>query len=290
MARLEYLLVTFWLFTESNFTTFVLPNTAFGLLGALSGPHLTSQVDVSTMQVFKRLPVVILFNWSNVLIFDFANQRGAESVREDLINKPWRPLPRGRVSSEQTRRLMIVMIFVVLALNYLLGVWRETALLLILTWVYNDLKGGDEVVRDFIIAVAFALYNHGSLVLATEAHTDISDRGYIWIAIVSGVILTTMQVQDLKDQAGDRVRGRCTMPLTLGDPISRRLIAIGVVLWSFFCAYFWSCQPIPYILISILGGFIAFRAVWKCSPAEDSRTWRLWCAWTATLYTLPLLS
>ena len=277
------------MFTESNFATFVLPNTAFGIFGVVAGPLLTTEESPSVAEIVKRLPLVILFNWSNVLIFDLANQRHPESVKEDVVNKPWRPLPTGRVSPEQTRRLMLVAIPLVLGWNALFGVWKETALLLILTWLYNDLGGGDEIVRDLIIATAFALYNRGSLKMATSQHTDINERGYTWIAIISGVILTTMQVQDLKDQAGDRGRGRRTVPLVLGHTFSRWMIAAFVAVWSCYCAFFWNLRRWAYILPLTLAILVAFRVVRKQKPNEDSATWKLWCLWTAVLYLLPLV-
>lgn len=266
----------------------MLPNTAFGILGAISGRSLTTQDSPTGKELLQRLPLVILFNWSSVLIFAFANQRLPEAVVEDRVNKPWRPLPTGRVTSEQTRRLMLIAIPVVLALNVTIGVWRESALILVLTWLYNDLKGGDEIIRDLIIAVAFGLYNMASLTIAVSAQTEISTQGYTWIAITSGVILTTMQVQDLKDQAGDCARGRLTMPLLLGERMSRWSIAIFVLVWSGLCTFFWELQPWAYGLPAVLGGFVAFQAVRGRSPEQDSRTWKLWCLWMMVLYVLPV--
>ncbi|KAK1482178.1 hypothetical protein CCUS01_15835 [Colletotrichum cuscutae] len=154
-----------WDFTESNFATFVVPNTAFGLLGGLTGAPLTSG-HAATLSIVQRFPLVVAFNWYSVLIFDLANQRGPESVAEDLANKPWRPIPAGKVTPEQTRKAMLVAIPAVLALNYVLDVWEEGVFILILTWLYNDLRGGDELVRDAIIAVAYFLFNTASLKIA----------------------------------------------------------------------------------------------------------------------------
>ena len=89
---------TLWMFTESNFSTFVQPNTVFGMLGGIAGPLFTTEESPSVTEIVQRLPLIILFNWSNVLIFDLENQRHPESVQEDLVKKPWRPLPTGRVS------------------------------------------------------------------------------------------------------------------------------------------------------------------------------------------------
>lgn len=280
----------FWLFTESNFLTFVLPNTAFGVLGALSGTSVTTQGSPTIAELLQRLPLITLFNWSNVFIFDLANQRLPESIQEDLINKPWRPLPTGRITSEQTRTLMLVAIPTVLAINFALGMWQDTALIFILTWLYNDLKGCDEIMRDLIIAVAFAIFNRGSLKLAISQQTEISHKGDSWTAIISVVILTTMQVQDLKDQAGDRGRGRRTIPLVVGDSISRWSIAGFVLLWSCCCAYFWESKSWAYASPILLGGYVASRAVRMRSPRKDGLTWRLWCLWMVVLYLLPILS
>ncbi|KAK2745696.1 hypothetical protein FQN57_003593 [Myotisia sp. PD_48] len=224
LKNLPYLI---WLFTESNFPTFVIPNSAFGVLSALSGSFLTTK-ETPFSHVLLRLPLVVLFNWSNVYIFDLANQRSPESVKEDIVNKPWRPLPTGKISPEQTRRLMLISIPAVLALSYSFGVWQESALILILTWLYNDLKGGDELIRDVIISIAFGIYNCASLKIAIDDNNQITRQGYAWAALISSVILTTMQVQDLKDQAGDRTRGRRTIPLVFGEEFSRWSIAVFI--------------------------------------------------------------
>jgi 1,4-dihydroxy-2-naphthoate octaprenyltransferase len=61
----------------------------------------------------------------------------------------------------------------------------------------------------------------------------------IWTTIVSMVILTTMQVQDLKDQAGDKKKGRRTAPLVLGEKVARLSISVSVLLWSLVCTIYW---------------------------------------------------
>ncbi|KAI2778582.1 hypothetical protein F4815DRAFT_476693 [Daldinia loculata] len=134
LSRLVYLtskkvqkaLVLFWLFTVDDAGTFVIPNVVFGLCSALSAPVLaTPQNDAASILV--RLPRVIFFNWSNLLIFDLANQRLPESAQEDALNKPWRPAPGGLVTSAQIRRAMLVWIPIVLITNHIFGVGTETS-------------------------------------------------------------------------------------------------------------------------------------------------------------------
>ncbi|PSN65036.1 hypothetical protein BS50DRAFT_635861 [Corynespora cassiicola Philippines] len=292
-ALLWELMTNFWLLTKDDAATFVVPNTIFGLCGALAGSTLI--VHSSTfLDVFLRLPLVIVFNWSNLLIFDLANQRLPESAQEDALNKPWRPVPSGRLTSNQVRLAMLFFIPTVFALNhFLLQVGNECALILILTWLYNDLRGGDEdwILRNGIIAAAFALYNTGSIKIAAgigfSQHSALTRVGWEWVVVISGVIFTTMHVQDLKDQEGDRARSRRSAPFVLGDLVARQSISLPVIFWSCFCPWFWGCRLIGMVPVMI-GAFVAWRCINLKGKKADRRTWELWALWTAVLYSSPL--
>jgi 4-hydroxybenzoate polyprenyltransferase len=296
IGKIAYLPYLIWVFTESNFDTFVIPNSAFGILGAFAASALTEgfQQPPTTIEILWRIPLVIAFNWYSVFIFDLANQRSPESVEEDLLNKPWRPIPTGKVSATEARRCLLVAIPLVLLFNYLLGVWRQGFLILILTWMYNDIRGGDEVVRDLIISIAYGMFNSASLEIAVGGgeYTDISISrgGMVWTTMISAVILTTMQVQDLKDQAGDRTRGRQTIALWLGDRFSRITIAFFTCFWTAACLFFWDLRPYGYVVPAMSGAWTAYRVLFKTTPKEDATTWRWWCLWTITLYLLPIVS
>lgn len=284
----------FWLFTKDDAATFVVPNVAFGICGSLSGSDFVTPSN-NISNTLLHLPHVVVFNWSNLLIFDLANQRLPESAREDILNKPWRPIPSGMATSVQVRRAMIILIPAILAMNhFILGTGLETALLYILTWLYNDLMGGDEdwILRNVIIAAAFWLYNAGSIKVASGCSYNhpvfITPKGILWTSIISGVILTTMHVQDLKDQEGDKARHRATAPLTLGDRAARWSIAVPICIWSSFCALFWGVGATGWGVI-LLGVIVAFRCVALSGNLLDRRTWELWALWTATLYTLPVV-
>ncbi|KAI1154622.1 UbiA prenyltransferase family-domain-containing protein [Nemania diffusa] len=296
IEKLAYIPELIWIFTESNFDTFVIPNTAFGVLGAFAASMLTEglQRPPTALETFWRFPLVLAFNWYSVFIFDLSNQRSSESIEEDLINKPWRPIPTGKVSATEARRILLLAIPLVLLFNYLLGVWRQGLFILILTWMYNDIRGGDEVVRDLIISVAYGMFNSASLEIAVGGgeYTDvnISRGGLIWTAMISAAILTTMQVQDLKDQAGDRTRGRQTIALWIGDRFSRLSIAFFVAFWTAACLFFWDLRPYGYVVPAATGAMTAYRVLSMTSPKQDATTWRWWCVWTITLYLLPIIS
>lgn len=279
-----------WGFIESDFFTFAIPNTLFGIIGALAASSLIHGPPPLAIDVLQRSPLVLVFNFISLLMFDLSNQRSLESVEEDRINKPWRPIPSGQVTPEQTRKVMLLTAPFVLGFYYLLGISKQGLLVQFLSWYYNDLKGGDEVFRDAIIAASYGLANVTSLRLAVGSESAVSQHGYVWISMVSAVILTTMHIQDLKDQEGDHIRGRKTVPLVLGDRTARFAIAVSVPFWSYACASFWRLSYGLYPLPTVLGLLVALRVLTKRSPLEDRRTWRLWCLWHASLYPLPLLS
>lgn len=286
---------TLWLFTASDHKTFVLPQTAFGILGALSGPLLTTNAKPELSAILLRIPHVLLWTWLNTLVFTIANQRLPEAVTEDKINKPWRPLPSARISITQARRLLLCTIpFSLVVIYFCLGAVEETVLLYCLTWMYNDCGGAEEnfAVRNFIIAAAYALYGNGALRVACgyNASTVICQT-YAWHALISGAIFFTMQMQDLKDQEGDRARQRRTAPLMLGDAISRWTIAIPTLVFSIACLAFWDLNLFTAagILPAAMSGIVAVRVLVLRSQRADRVTWKLWSYWLVTLYALPLV-
>ncbi|KAF1953534.1 hypothetical protein CC80DRAFT_551182 [Byssothecium circinans] len=179
-----------WLFTQDHFAAFIFPNTILGVSCALAGPPYVTSSPLSNSEIVF---LVILFNWSTLLIFDLANQRLWESVHEDKLNKPW-------------CRAMQITIPVVLAFNhYCLSTGAETVCIIVRCWVYNNLKVSDDswILRNAIISLAFGVFNWSSPKVAIRGHgaylPRVSESGSSWIWLCSGVILMTMHVQDMED-------------------------------------------------------------------------------------------
>ncbi|PQE29885.1 prenyltransferase family-domain-containing protein [Rutstroemia sp. NJR-2017a WRK4] len=270
--------------------------TVFGVSCAVSGPPMVFGDHITTQEILWRIPAIVLFNLSNLLIFDLANQRMWESLLEDQLNKPWRPIPQGLMSRTEVRLAMQLLIPAVLALNHwFLNVGAETACLLTATWVYNDLKACDDgwIQRNFMAALGSWIYNRVSLKVAIGGEglstAGITRTGDVWLLVTSGVIMTTMHVQDLKDVVGDKSRGRGTAPLVLGERVTRWTLAVPVLLWSPICALVLSAW-VAAIPAMVLGTYVAFRCVLRNGKEEDKWTWQVWCGWTAVLYFIPLLN
>lgn len=281
---------TFWLLTKSDFWTFVIPNTAFGVLGALAGPVLTTRKTTNVSAVITRIPYVLIWNWLNLAVFDLANQRSPDSVTEDSLNKPERPIPAGHITPEQMRGLLLATLPIVLAASVSLGPWQETSLLFSLTWMYNDLRGGEEnfVLRNIIIGLAFGLYNAGSLRVACGAGHTLHETGLHWVCIISAIVFSTMHIQDFKDTVGDKARNRHSAPLILGDSVSRWTIAVPILLWSIMCPLYLRLGLLAFVLPVTIGAYVAFRTLWMRNSQADRVSWYIWAFWLISLYALPL--
>ena len=288
----RYRVNTIWLFTINDLKSIVAPETAFGICSALSGSQLTTNTCPDLSQVLSRLPEVILWNWLNLLIFDLANQSLESSILEDRVNKPWRPIPSGRLTALEARIILLwtIPVAVLFSLHY--GGAPECIAMLGLTWMYNDLGGADlhYVTRNLINAFGFICYSSGSASVATgHGLWELNERSNAWLMVIWAIVLTTLQVQEMADVKGDAARGRRTLPLVHGQFIAKLSIAIPVLVFSIFCPWFWQMDAWGYGLPSIIGAVIAFRTFKYNDASSDVRTFKCWCAWTGSLYLLPLL-
>ncbi|KAL9092405.1 MAG: hypothetical protein Q9159_000913 [Coniocarpon cinnabarinum] len=292
MNLLCYHLRTIWLFTVSDHFTFVLPESLFGLIGALSGSALTTNATPTVSTAFRRLPYVVLWTWLNTFVFTLSNQGDAQAIAEDKLNKPWRPLPAARITLVQTRHLLTFAALTVLVITYFfLGGFEETTALFFLTWLYNDMGGANKsfIVRNLIIAIAYAFYGSGALrvAVAWPRHTE-SPQALVWMIIIALVIFTTMSIQDLKDQKGDSERRRRTAPLVLGETNTRYGIAAAVAAWSWICPAYWEAHFYAFALCVILGLVVASRVIQLRDQRSDRLSWQLWSLWLIFMYFLPL--
>ena len=285
-------MTTIWLITRNDLISIAFPETTFGIFSALSGPLLTTNEAPSLSVILSRVPKVFLWNWLNLLVLDIANQRLPQSIVEDSVKKPWRPIPSKRITPEQARCLLLGAIPLVFCVTLSIGGVEESVLMMVLTLMYNDLAGADEIYifRNTINAFGFVCYSSGSTRVACGVGMcSVNDSAYWWFGIVGAVVLSTLQIQDMADQEGDRKHNRKMMPLVLGDWTARWTIVIPVIVWSLVCPAFFSLHPLGYIIPLVLGGLLGVRIILCRTIAADRISWKLWCLWTVSLYCLPLV-
>jgi 4-hydroxybenzoate polyprenyltransferase len=294
---MSYNLQTLWIFTASDAHTFIPSQAAFGVVSCLSGPLLTTVPEMERqrgLDVLARLPLILAYLWFNVLLFNIANQRLPESIQEDTINKPWRPLPSHRLTPEQARAALQVVIPVTVVVSTYTGGIEQAVIHMVLTWMYNDLGGAmHPVLKNIYNALGIVCYSSGA---AAVACSDIPNRrhglnilGWKWIAILSAIVFTSIHVQDLRDRKGDEAAGRHTLPVALGDMSSRWLLAVGILASSLGCPAFWAANVLAYSMVAGMGSVLALRILIYRDEASDRFSWKLWPCWMIMIYIVPLL-
>lgn len=289
---LSYHIYTIWLFTRSDLKTIVGPSVLFAFVSLLSGPILTADLSPSFFDAAKRLPRVLVWIWINLLPFNIDNQRQTSSIAEDLVNKSWRPLPSGRLTPEQATYLMLTLYPMAFCSSLALGGFWQCIGLMGLGYWYNDLKGGDRrcVVRNFINACGYLCFTSGALLVGSDGTAPfLRVEAYQWFMILASIIFTTIQTQDLHDQAGDSLRRRATVPLVIGDSLTRYTLIIPLLFWSFVCPIFWQLRFESFILPIILAAIMGLRYVLKRSPEEDKLTFYIYNLWIISLFSLPCI-
>ena len=171
------------------------------------------------------------------------------------------------------------------------GIKQRVALMWLGFW-YNDLRGADTscIVRNFINGFGYICYTSGALeVISNVSNISLQPVSMHWFLMIGAVIFTTIHSQDMYDQSGDSLKGRCTVPLVIGDVKARWTIAIPVLLWSAVCPTFWGLGWDGYVFPMSLAVVIARRIIWQVEVEEDKRTFLIYNLWVTSLYLLPLI-
>jgi len=164
--------------------------------------------------------------------------------------------------------------------------------LMILTWMYNDLGAGDEnfFIRHVNNALGFVSFGAGaSQVACGFPEYTLNQESCLWLGVIAAVITFTIQFQDMEDQEGDRLRDRKTVPLVFGDQLTRVVNAGLIIFFSLAVPAFWRLGIVGYLFPVFLGGVIAGRTLLFRSLASDKQTFKLWCLWLTALYCLPVV-
>lgn len=296
--NLSFHLYTLFLLTKSDFKTVTFPQSIFAIAIALSGaavppwPH--SGADVSA--ILLRVPQMVVWIWIHLLVENLANQRQPQSVAEDAINKPWRPLPSGRLSQAEALRLLQAGVPIAAAFSFLLDAFTPSVTFTTLVWLYNDLEGSSTgpILRNVVNAAGLSCLGWGGHTVLLSK--DASDRSHLsqdwllhWILVTAAVVATTVHAQDMPDMKGDRARQRKTLPLVYGERVGRWSLAILVVIWSVILPVLCNVQiPVMRWLPLGVGSFISVLTTSYQDEYSDKLVWNLWCFWVAGLYLLPL--
>ena len=238
------------------------------------------------------MPLALLWTWLSVFVFCVGNQYTPPAILEDKINKPWRPIPAGRLTADQARNLLLGLITLSWAFSFMIGVGQATAAFQLMCYMYNELGGSDVhyVVRNLLNGLSVIAASTGVASVLLGGKASFNQDGWEWVLMLVLMMGTTVQAADLRDQEGDRARDRHTLPLKLGDTFTRWSIVIPTVFWSCYCPAWWSSGVFGYSVSLILGGALCSHILLFKSTAADRKSWKMWGFWTLSLYLLPFSS
>ncbi|OTA53813.1 hypothetical protein K449DRAFT_409628 [Hypoxylon sp. EC38] len=288
---------TMFLFTKSDLKTVFFPQCVFALSIAFSEYRFEEGTSQSILAGNTALRLVYMITWIylHLLAENISNQRKPESVAEDGINRPWRPIVAGRLTAVEAQSLLRITVMICLAISFLLNAWMPSVTIMAMAWLYNDLEANSAgpLQRGGLNGAAIACFNWGAVrVLLGDGIRDETENMLPnWYILLAVVVTTTVHAQDFMDIAGDKARDRKTMPLLYGDALSRWILAIFVTGWSLVCLSFWHVHAwtIQGVLLGIVTS-TAMLVIMNRGQECDRWVWRLWCLWITILYMLPLFS
>ena len=285
-----YHVYTLWLVGRDQIKDTAIPSTAFAAFAALSGPVLDLDTSSAPSAILSRLPMAFLWVWIYILLFCLHNQRRPESVREDAANKPWRPIPAKRITSDEATLVLLALYPLAYLFSWYEGVLIPSAILTFLTIWYNDFGGADRngLVRNFLNGAGFCCFHSSALQIAVGSdRSAMTLRALCWILEIGGLISTTIHIQDFRDHPGDRLRGRVTVLSALGDEACRWTLVVGITFWSLFVPLYWEAGVVGLMSPFVIGAIIVFRLLTQRTIPADSVTYKIWAVWCISFYPLP---
>ncbi|KAI0971037.1 UbiA prenyltransferase family-domain-containing protein [Xylaria arbuscula] len=284
LRSLRYHIVTLFLFTKSDFKTVILPQSVFALSLVFSAS--------SEAMLPCRQRDLLIWMWLHLLVEDIANQKLSSSLVEDTINKPWRPIPAGRLTATEARKLALFVVLAALVLSILLQSFLPSTTLMTMIWLYNDLDGSSmgPLVRNLLNAAGLACFGWGAVCVLLAGDLSNSAIPRLWLLLTAAMVTSTVHIQDLPDKEGDKARKRRTAPLVYGEDLTRWSVAVLSSFWSLVCPIFWRVA-FPYALVPLaISSFMTVVVLlWK-DHFYNELGWKLWCLWVTVIFLLPLLS
>ena len=107
--------------------------------------------------------IILKVVWVFIHLLQFCVSNQTLDAEEDLKNKPWRPIPSGRISLRSALFLRWTLIPLCLLFSIVCGVLSPSVLFLAATIAYNELRlGAHWFLRNVLNAVGYASFSFGA--------------------------------------------------------------------------------------------------------------------------------
>ena len=242
----------------------------------------------------------VLWVWLHVLQFNLSNQ--LHDPEEDIRNKPWRPLPSGRITLANVIILKYITTATCLLLSYAYSpcVLVSSASLSLLIRLYHEMHGDQHwLSKNLMNSVGYACFATGATLVAGMApfpcpqivscrlskilasnRYQLDFPGAVSISVIAAILATTIQAQDFQDVIGDKAVGRHTLPIAFPN-FSRYTPLVTLVMWSLYLTTMWEITTPAGVGFTFLGIVVGIRYYFWRSTKDDE--------WSYVLYNVSLL-
>ena len=101
--------------------------------------------------------------------------------------------------------------------------------------------------------------------------SKVSETGKLAVQLTIAVFTSTVHCQDFKDVEGDRLTGRCTVPIMF--PIASRLVVgLGLPIWSYLLCCIWDIDWLCTVAFVAYGCFVGGRFLCFRTRDADKRS------------------
>ncbi|KAG1841411.1 UbiA prenyltransferase family-domain-containing protein [Suillus subalutaceus] len=252
-------LETVFLFAQNDIRTTLIPVTIFALSAAPRYDPIHAW----------HAPLWI---WFHLLQFNLANQ--IQDPEEDRKNKPSRPIPAGRISIDSAADMRWVMIPVCLMLSLRYGtqaLLASTVFAVFNIW-YNELHADKMgLSKNVLTAIIYGCAEVGGTTAVGSYNSRINKVGALAVALSSTVFATTLHAQDFKDEEGDRLTWRRTLP-TIFPNAARLSMMVSIPLWSFVLSHVWKLDALSTATFVAYGAYVGTRFVMYDTVGADKQS------------------
>jgi 4-hydroxybenzoate polyprenyltransferase len=206
--------------------------------------------DIDLKQSTTTILIALIYFSLYVYTFTITNQ--LNTIEEDKINKPFRPLPSGITSKKEmiVRELLFTFIFLLFGFYFGIIKW---ALLWVVVSTFHNFIGHKYWISKNIISMSLGIFS--IIGAGWELTQPIKGYPLQWGIIISLVFGLCAVIQDFRDVKGDKLINRKTLPIDLGD-FRARLISILFSLLSYILLLIFVFIPSNKTLLAYIFGLI----------------------------------
>ncbi|KAG2059252.1 hypothetical protein BDR06DRAFT_718693 [Suillus hirtellus] len=125
--------------------------------------------------------------------------------------------------------------------------------------------------KNALTAILGGCLEVGATVAAGPRNSCIDKAGVLAVTLSSTVFATTLHAQDFKDEEGDRLTGRHTLP-TIFPKAARFSMMFGLPLWSYALSCIWKIDALSTTAFVLYGAFVGIRFVMYNTVGADKQS------------------